>query len=294
MLTGSLSDMNTDGDSLNYAYITSDTIIVPEIVFDITTGHNAEGKPTLKWADVEGAASYEVYRSTAVDGDFVKTFTTKGTTYTNTSAVAGTTYYYKVRVILTNGDDVYSEAVSNDCIIPGVVFDITTGHNDAGKPTLKWANITGAASYEVYRSDAADGDFVKVFSTKGTTYTNSSATAGKTYYYKVKVILTDGEEVYSEVMSNICLALDEEFDITIGNNAAGKPILQWNVIKNAVSYEVHRSKTVDGDYVKVFTTEGTSYTHVSATAGNSYYYQLKAVLSNGTEVLSDVVTNTCL
>lgn len=36
MLTGSISDMNTDGDSLNYAYITSDTIIVPEIVYNQT------------------------------------------------------------------------------------------------------------------------------------------------------------------------------------------------------------------------------------------------------------------
>ena len=36
MLTGSISNLNTDGDSLNYAYITSDTIIVPEIVYNQT------------------------------------------------------------------------------------------------------------------------------------------------------------------------------------------------------------------------------------------------------------------
>ncbi|MBR5320078.1 MAG: hypothetical protein IKU46_10870, partial [Peptococcaceae bacterium] len=188
-----------------YSEAVSNTYIVPEVVFELTTGHNDAGKPTLKWNNVTGAASYEVYRSTAADGDFVKTFTTKGTSYTNTSAVAGNTYYYKVKVILTNGEEVVSDVVSNTCIIPGVVFDITAGHNNAGKPTLRWADIAGAASYEVYRSTAVDGDYVKMFTTQGNTYTNTSAIAGRTYYYKVKVILTNGEEVYSEVIDNTCL-----------------------------------------------------------------------------------------
>ena len=277
-----------------YSEAVSNTYIVPEVVFELTTGHNDAGKPTLKWNNVTGAASYEVYRSTVADGDFVKTFTTKGATYTNTSAVAGNTYYYKVKAILTSGEEIYSHVVSNDCIIPEAVITVATGHNDAGKPTLKWNNVTGAASYEVYRSTAADGDFVKTFTTKGTSYTNTSAVAGNTYYYKVKVILTNGEEVVSDVVSNTCIIPGVVFDITAGHNNAGKPTLRWADIAGAASYEVYRSTAVDGDYVKMFTTQGNTYTNTSAIAGRTYYYKVKVILTNGEEVYSEVIDNTCL
>ena len=117
----------------------------------ITTAANSEEDEAilLEWSPVYNAKEYQVWRAKSESGTPFKIATTDGVSISNTSIEMGTTYYYKVRVILTNGDDVYSEAVSNDCIIPGVVFDITTGHNHAGKPTLKWANITGAASYEV-------------------------------------------------------------------------------------------------------------------------------------------------
>ena len=50
------------------------------------------------------AKEYQIYRSTTgKDGSFVKIYTTKGTSYTNTGAKAGTKYYYKVRAVFTNG-----------------------------------------------------------------------------------------------------------------------------------------------------------------------------------------------
>jgi len=283
----------TNGEEV-YSEVVVNSCIIPDVVFDITAGNNNAGKPTLKWAAIENAVSYEVYRSTATDGEYVKMFTTKGTTFTNTSAVAGRTYYYKVKVSLTNGEEVYSEVVVNSCIIPDVVFDITAGNNDAGKPTLKWADIEGAASYEVYRSSEADGEYVKMFTTKGTTFTNTSAVAGRTYYYKVKVSLTNGEEVYSEVVVNSCIIPDVVFDITAGNNNEGKPTLKWADIEGAASYEVYRSTAADGEYVKMFTTKGTTFTNTSAAAGRTYYYKVKVILTNGEEVYSDIVTNTCL
>lgn len=39
---------------------------------------------------------YEVYRATSKDGNYSKYYTTTSTSYTNSSAKAGTTYYYKL------------------------------------------------------------------------------------------------------------------------------------------------------------------------------------------------------
>ena len=61
----------------------------------------ASGQPVVSWTKVSGAAQYEVYRSTN-GKNFSIVRRTAALSYTDTSAAAGTTYYYQVRAI--NGD----------------------------------------------------------------------------------------------------------------------------------------------------------------------------------------------
>ena len=70
----------------------------------VTGGNDSQGRPTLKWNAVSGAAKYEVYRARSKDGDYIKYATVTGTSYTNTSYIeSGSTYYYKVRALDANG-----------------------------------------------------------------------------------------------------------------------------------------------------------------------------------------------
>ena len=58
----------------------------------------ASGQPVVSWRKVNGAAQYEVYRSTN-GKNFSIVRRTAALSYTDTSAAAGTTYYYQVRAI---------------------------------------------------------------------------------------------------------------------------------------------------------------------------------------------------
>ena len=70
----------------------------------VTGGNDSQGRPTLKWNAVTGAAKYEVYRARSMNGDYIKYSTVTGTSYTNTSYIEnGNTYYYKVRALDANG-----------------------------------------------------------------------------------------------------------------------------------------------------------------------------------------------
>ena len=70
----------------------------------VTGGNDAQGRPTLKWNAVSGAAKYEVYRARSKNGEYIKYSTVTGTSYTNTSYIEnGNTYYYKVRALDANG-----------------------------------------------------------------------------------------------------------------------------------------------------------------------------------------------
>ena len=109
---------------------------VSNIILDapvVTCGHSASsGKPQLTWKTVAGATSYEVYRSTSQNGTYSLLGTTTATSYTNTGAVAGTTYYYKVKAICGNGASAYSNIVSGQVQTTKSMSLTTSGESISG------------------------------------------------------------------------------------------------------------------------------------------------------------------
>ena len=161
----------------------------------VTGGNDAQGRPTLKWNAVSGAAKYEVYRARSKDGDYIKYSTVTGTSYTNTSYIeSGNTYYYKVRALDANGTAGAWSSIVSVTYKQTLSAPTVTGGNDAqGRPTLKWNAVSGAAKYEVYRARSRSGDYIKYATVTGTSYTNTSYIEdGNTYYYKVRALDANG------------------------------------------------------------------------------------------------------
>ena len=272
--------------SVTYRAASTGTLSAPTV----TGGNDAQGRPTLKWNAVSGAAKYEVYRARSKDGDYIKYSTVTGTSYTNTSYIEdGNTYYYKVRALDANGTagawssivSVTYRAVSTGTLPAPTV---TGGTDSQGRPTLKWNAVTGAAKYEVYRSYSRDGSYSKYSTQTSTGYTNSSyLTSGTTYYYKVRALKSDGTAgPYSAVVSVTCRLKLTAPSVTGGNDSQGRPTLKWNAVTGAAKYEVYRSASRSGTYTKYSTQTSTSYTNSSyLTSGTTYYYKVRALGSDG-------------
>ena len=253
----------------------------------VTGGNDAQGRPTLKWNAVSGAAKYEVYRARSKSGDYIKYSTVTGTSYTNTSYIEnGNTYYYKVRALDANGTAGAWSSIVAVTYKQTLSAPTVTGGNDAqGRPTLKWNAVSGAAKYEIYRSYSRDGSYSKYSTQTSTGYTNSSyLTSGTTYYYKVRALKSDGTAgPYSAVVSVTCRLKLTAPTVTGGNDSQGRPTLKWNAVTGAAKYEVYRARSKDGDYIKYSTVTGTSYTNTSYIEnGNTYYYKVRALKSDGT------------
>ena len=261
----------------------------------VTGGNDAQGRPTLKWNAVSGAAKYEVYRARSRSGEYIKYSTVTGTSYTNTSYIEnGNTYYYKVRALKSDGTAgawssivsvTYRAASTGTLSAPTV----TGGNDSQGRPTLKWNAVTGAAKYEVYRARSKDGDYIKYSTVTGTSYTNTSYIEnGNTYYYKVRALKSDGTAgAWSSIVSVTYRAASTGTlsapTVTGGNDAQGRPTLKWKAVTGAAKYEVYRARSKDGDYIKYSTVTGTSYTNTSyIESGNTYYYKVRALKSDGT------------
>ena len=265
----------------------------------VTGGNDSQGRPTLKWDKVAGAAKYEVYRARSMNGDYIKYSTQTSTGYTNSAYLtSGSMYYYKVRALDANGTaGPWSDVVAVTCRLGLTAPTVTGGNDSQGRPTLKWNAVTGAAKYEVYRARSKDGDYIKYSTQTSTGYTNSAyLTSGSTYYYKVRALDANGTAgPWSDVVAVTCRLGLTAPSVTGGNDSQGRPTLKWNAVNGAAKYEVYRARSQNGNYSKYSTQTSTGYTNSAyLTSGSTYYYKVRALDANGTAgPWSDVVAVTC-
>ena len=250
----------------------------------VKLGNSAtSGKPMLTWNAVEGATSYRIYRSTSKGSGYSLLGTVTATSYTNTGAKAGTTYYYRVKACNDAGLSPYSNIVSGKVKTvaqqkPSAPV-VKIGHSAAsGKPMLTWNAVSGAASYKVYRATSQNGTYSLLGTVTTTSYTNTGAKAGTTYYYKVKAVNSAGESAFSNVVSGKTTVTT----LTMGHSAtSGKPQLTWKAVSGAASYKVYRATAKNGAYTVINTTKALTYTNVGAALGTTYYYKVEALNASG-------------
>ena len=258
----------------------------------VKLGNSAtSGKPMLTWKAVEGATSYRIYRSTAKGSGYSLLGTTTATSYTNTGAKAGTTYYYRVKACNDAGLSPYSNIVSGQVksVTPKPSAPVVKiGHSAAsGKPMLTWNAVSGATSYKVYRTTSQNGTYSLLGTVTATSYTNTGAKAGVTYYYKVKAVNSAGESAYSNIVSGRATVTT----LTMGHSStSGKPMLTWKAVSGAASYRVYRATAKNGAYSVINTTKALTYTNTGAALGTTYYYKVEALNASGKSLgFSDVV-----
>ena len=258
----------------------------------VKLGNSAtSGKPMLTWNAVYVATSYRIYRSTSRGSGYSLLGTVTATSYTNTGAKAGTTYYYRVKACNDAGLSPYSNIVSGKVksVTPKPSAPVVKIGNSAssGKPMLTWNAVSGATSYKVYRATSQNGTYSLLGTVTATSYTNTGAKAGVTYYYKVKAVNSAGESAYSNTVSGRATVTT----LTMGHSStSGKPQLTWKAVSGAASYKVYRSTSKNGAYSVINTTKALTYTNTGAALGTTYYYKVEALNAAGKSMgFSDVV-----
>ena len=244
----------------------------------ISTSYAAgTGKPTVKWNAVDRAVKYEVYRAATRNGTYKLMGTVTGTSYTDESAYAGYTYFYKVTAVDAGGVKGNFSAIHSvicHCAKPVASSGYVAS---TGKPTIKWTAVSGATEYRVYRAATRNGTYKLMSTVTGTGYTDESAYAGYTYFYKVKAVSkvkTSANSASSAVISAVCHCAKPVVKITTSN---GDPKLTWSAVTGASKYQVYRATSSGGTYTKVATTTAKTYTDKTAVSGKTYYYKVKAV-----------------
>ena len=257
----------------------------------VTIGNSSTGKPRLTWKAVSGAVSYRIYRSESRGTGYSLLGTTSSTSYVNTGAAAGKTYYYRVKAVNRDGmASGYSNIVSGKAKAAAPAApSVTAGNSSTGKPRLTWKAVSGAVSYRIYRSESRGTGYSLLGTTSSTSYVNTGAAAGKTYYYRVKAVNRDGmASGYSNIVSGKATLPAPVLNIGL-SVSSGKPMLAWDAVPGATSYRIYRSTSRGTGYSLLATTTSTSHVNTSAAKGTTYYYRVKACNAAGLSPYSNIV-----
>ena len=177
---------------------------------------------TLRWTGVSGVSGYSVYRGTATGTLTTKTLLASnvaGSTYADTSAVIGTTYYYQVRAMNANGSSDGSNeasATATQATTPTQATNLfgLKGTKDGVQIKLEWYTIfdtlvTDIVSYNVYRSTTSSIVSSKTKLTAvpipTTYYFDTTITPVTTYYYIVTAVKADGTEFQESAEVSVAL-----------------------------------------------------------------------------------------
>lgn len=160
---------------------------------------------TLTWTAPANATSYNVYRGTVSGGISTKTRIATDistTSYTDSTAVGGTTYYYQI----TAKNDDGASGASNEvqATAAGGSFALV-GNVSGNSVVLTWAAIPGASSYRIYRGTSESNLNVLPSGVITTSFSDTTVVTGTTYYYQVAAIDAASAELQRSNVTSILM-----------------------------------------------------------------------------------------
>jgi DNA/RNA endonuclease G (NUC1)/fibronectin type 3 domain-containing protein len=284
--TASLTD-NVNSPATQAVNITVNPPLPPPAPTGLTaTAGNAHVQ--LGWNAVGGAASYNVKRGTAPGGPY-STINSPGTnSYDDTTAVNGTTYYYVVSAVGAGGEGANSsEASATPQAAPAAPTGLTATPGDS-HVALSWTASPGAATYTVKRGTAPGGPYGTTFPGLVTTsYDDTSAVNGTTYYYVVTATNGFGTSGNSNEASATPMSLVAPTGVAaqVGDSTV---IINWNAVVGAATYNVKRSATPGGPYTTVGSPSVTTFSDNTAVNGTTYYYVVAGFSGSEGPISSEV------
>jgi fibronectin type 3 domain-containing protein len=187
-----------------------------------------DARVAVSWTAVPDAKSYNIYRSDSQTGTYTKVGTSTSPSYVDIVSAIGT-YYYKISAVSAESfESSYSDYTEATVTGPSTPTNVSASAVDT-KVTVSWTAVSGASSYNVYRSTSQSGTYDKIGSSMSPSYVDTVTVAGN-YYYKVGAVSTGNFEGSHSDFTSVVIAFTMEIDATDLSDT-----LSW-VAANAISY----------------------------------------------------------
>ncbi|MCC8128859.1 MAG: hypothetical protein LIO51_02835 [Clostridiales bacterium] len=260
-------------------------------VVELNAASRTSSGITVSWEAVTGAEKYAVYRKKGASGSWKRIATVTQTSYTETETLSTSAkYYYTVRAIATyNGETVSAGYQSAGVLLTDLKMPTLVGvTSQSGGLTVTWKSVSNATGYYVYRK-VSGGSWSRVANvTSGTSWTDSTVSAGTVYTYTVRA--TDGESSSAYDSTGVSGVWLPAPTITSVTTVSTGVRIQWSSVTGASSYRVYR-KTSGGSWELLGTTTKTRFDDTDAlTSNTTYLYAVRGCTKLNSAAVSGVLS----
>jgi YD repeat-containing protein len=258
------------------------TILAPEPATPTGLTAAVNGSSIIvSWGAVSGATSYTIQKTAGSASNIAGI---SGTSYTDSSIVANTTYSYKVQACNAAGCSAFSSSVTK-APLPAAPSNVTASSR-SGYAYVSWSAVPGATSYVFKNVINTNSQPVTLTSTD---HIETAVSIGSTYTYQVSACNASG--CSASVNSNAVTILAPEPATPTGLTAAvngSSIIVSWGAVSGATTYTIQR--TAGTAVSNVTGISGSSYTDTGVVANTTYGYKVQACNASGCSAFSSSVT----
>ncbi len=143
---------------------------------------------------------------------------------------------------------------------------------------LTWNKRKEAGHYRIYRSSTQDGAHSYVGQSKDGSFTDTTITKGKNYYYMLRAVGKQGKDlIYSDNSSVRRAVVPEQVELKgVEKQKNGSLKVTWEKAEGAEYYRVYRASSANGPFHYIGHTEKSGYVNgKDLVKGRTYYYKVQ-------------------
>ena len=245
------------------------------VLSGLSVKNNTDGV-VVKWSSAEKATGYKIIRTDKSGEETVIAAEWAKTSYTDTSALSGETYTYKVLPLTDEGEGVCEKTVD---IVRLSNPKLVGAENTADGVRVSWERTPGADRYTLYRKAEGETKWTTVITTKDTdSQVDKKSVSGRKYAYTVIARSGSYKSSYdSEGVSLNVLGTPVISSIKATNSGI---YFKWSRISGAEGYVIYRRGAGEAwSYLTVLTADKNSFTDTTMKPGYTYAYTVRATNS---------------
>lgn len=248
----------------------------------------------LNWNASVTATNYRVYRDTLGGVGGATNFCVRGSSFTDTDLVNGTSYFYELGAINVDGENYHSVATAS--AIPAAVssteaptgppatFTACAGNCDI---FLRWLPVSNAATYNLYRATVSHTETLWQTGIVATAFTDRGMRNGVNYFYQIRAVNAGQSSPLSSEISAIPYLPTVPANLT-AQAGSRQVVLTWT--GQGTSYAVYRGTNSGAETLLDSGLIGNCFTDAGLVNGTPYFYKIQCLNAGGSGPLSDEIS----